>query len=81
MSAAVASIALHEAIARTWEPFPECIDALGPGHEATDVGTQLPHAVVRLFIPHESPVTIGRSSPIGSRSWHNCQMGGRTVAC
>ena len=24
-----------------------------------------------LFIPHESPVTIGRSSPIGSRSRHN----------
>lgn len=45
--------ALHEGIEWDWETFPEYLDALERRKLAIDVGTQVPHGVVRAYVMGE----------------------------
>ncbi len=45
--------ALHEGLDWQWESFPQYLDALDRRHRDIDVGAQLPHGAVRLFVMGE----------------------------
>ena len=45
--------ALHEGLDWSWQSFPEYLDALDRRHRDIDVGAQLPHGAVRLFVMGE----------------------------
>ncbi len=45
--------ALHEGLDWEWESFPEYLDALDRRHRDIDVGAQLPHGALRLFVMGE----------------------------
>src|SRR4029077_10925321 len=41
---------LTEGLPWNWESFPEYLDSLGRRHFDVDVGTQLPHAALRVYV-------------------------------
>ena len=45
--------ALHAGIAWEWETFPEYLDALEKRQYAMDIGTQVPHGAVRVYVMGE----------------------------
>ena len=45
--------ALHEGIQWEWETFPEYLDALDRRKYAMDIGTQVPHGAVRVYVMGE----------------------------
>jgi N-acyl-D-aspartate/D-glutamate deacylase len=45
--------ALHEGLTWDWETFPEFLDALDRRHHDVDIGAQLPHSAVRLYVMGE----------------------------
>src|SRR3954453_14973855 len=45
--------ALHEGLDWSWQSFPEYLDALDGRRRDIDVGAQLPHGAVRLFVMGE----------------------------
>jgi N-acyl-D-aspartate/D-glutamate deacylase len=45
--------ALHEGLDWQWESFPEYLDALDRRHHDIDVGAQLPHGALRLYVMGE----------------------------
>ena len=45
--------ALHEGLPWAWESFPEYLDFLGTRQFDMDIGTQLPHAALRVFVMGE----------------------------
>jgi N-acyl-D-amino-acid deacylase len=45
--------ALHEGISWEWETFPEYLDALDRRQYAMDIGTQVPHGAVRVYVMGE----------------------------
>lgn len=45
--------AMHEGIKWEWESFPEFLDALDRRHFAADIGTQMPHCALRVYVMGE----------------------------
>src|ERR1700712_2422581 len=45
--------ALHEGLDWQWESFPEYLDALDRRHHDIDIGAQLPHSALRLYVMGE----------------------------
>jgi len=54
--------ALHEGIDWEWETFPEYLDILEKKPLAIDVGTQIPHGAVRVFVMGERGISQERAS-------------------
>ena len=54
--------ALHEGIDWEWETFPEYLDTLEKKPLAIDVGTQIPHGAVRVFVMGERGISQERAS-------------------
>ena len=42
--------ALHEGLSWNWESFPDYLDALEPRHFDMDIGTQMPHGALRVYV-------------------------------
>ncbi len=56
--------ALSEGVDFTWESFPEYLDAIDAAPHAIDIGTQVPHSALRVYVmgdrgrDHTEPATV-----------------------
>lgn len=55
--------AMHEGIKWEWETFPEFLDALDRRRFAADIGTQMPHCALRVYVMGERGIRNEPATP------------------
>jgi N-acyl-D-aspartate/D-glutamate deacylase len=59
----IPGIVLTEGLAWNWETFPEFLDAVGARPHDIDVGAQLPHAPLRVYVMGERAARLDAATP------------------
>ncbi|HEY5335405.1 MAG TPA: amidohydrolase family protein, partial [Mycobacteriales bacterium] len=56
--------ALHEGLPWTWQTYDEYLDVLGGRHFDIDIGTQVPHAALRVHVMKDRAVAGGEATDV-----------------